>query len=76
MKQSDWKEHLQSLSAIAASSTKYGGAQLAQAIRKMGFKANPEPSKPGENATTLVTKNYERACKKWVKVEEEMEENY
>jgi hypothetical protein len=26
MKQGDWKDHLQSLSGIAASSTKYGGA--------------------------------------------------
>ena len=59
MKQGDWKEHLQSLSGIAVSSTKYGEARLARAIRKMGFEANPEPSKPGENAMTLVTKKYE-----------------
>ncbi len=75
MKQGDRKEHLQSLSGIATSSTKYGGARLTWDIRKMGFEDNPEPEEPDEKAKTLVTKKYKRACKKWVKVEEEMEEN-
>ncbi len=75
MKQGDWKEHLQSLSGIAASSTKYGGDRLARAIKKMGIEKNPEPDKPDGKSKTLLVKKYERACKKWVKVEEEMEEN-
>ncbi len=41
----------------------------------MAFQGNPEPSDPGESATTLLKKKYKRACKKWVKVKEETKEN-
>ncbi len=75
MKQGDWKDHLQLLLGIAASSTKHGGAQLARAIRTMTFQDNPEPVKPGDKASTLLKKKYKRACDKWVKVEEEAEED-
>ncbi len=75
MKQGDWKEHLQLLSRIAASSTKYGGACLAQAIRTMAFQDNPEPNNMGDKALTLLKKKYKRACEKCVKIEEKAEEN-
>ncbi len=63
------------LSVIAASSTKYGGACLTQAIRTMMFQDNPKPNNPGEKASTLLKKKCNRACKKWVKIEEEAEDN-
>ena len=75
MKQSDWKENLQALSGIAASSTKYDGAHLARAIRAMAFQYNPKTLGWWENASTLLKKKYKQACKKWVKVKEEVNEN-
>ncbi len=56
MKQGDWKENLQVLLGIAASSTKYSGACLARAIRTMEFQDNPKSSDPGENMLTLLKK--------------------
>ncbi len=73
MKQGNWREHLQSLSGIAANSTKYGRAFLAQAIRTMKFQDKPKLSDTGENVLTLLKKKYKRACEKWVKVKEEVE---
>ncbi len=70
MKQGNWKEHLQLLSGIAANSTKHCGAQLAQAIRTTVFQDNPKPTNPGDEAWMLQKKKYERACEKWVEVEE------
>ncbi len=41
----------------------------------MAFQDKPEPNDPGDQALTLLKKKYERACDKWVKVEEEVEKN-
>ncbi len=68
IQQGNWKEHLQLLSGIGVSFMKYGGACLARAIRTMGFQDTPKPNDPGEKASTLLKKKYERVCKKWIKI--------
>ncbi len=56
MKQGDWKENLQALLVIEASSMKYGGSCLTRAIRTMEFLENPELLEPGANSLVLITK--------------------
>ncbi len=41
----------------------------------MEFQANPKPTDPEDQVLMLLKKKYERACKKLVKVEEEVKEN-